>query len=75
MFNEVNPSEKELCLVDICTTNSILTKMKYFQNFEEKRRKCFNHRWSRCFDSWFWSSHYHSPHGYTNSYRGCFVVS
>jgi len=36
MFNEVNPSEKELCLVDICTTNSILMEMKYFQTLRTR---------------------------------------
>jgi hypothetical protein len=28
---EVNPIEEEMCLMDSCTTNSILRKIKYFQ--------------------------------------------
>ena len=36
MSNEVNPSEEELCLVDSCTTNSILTEMKYFQTLTKR---------------------------------------
>jgi hypothetical protein len=28
---EVNPIEEEMCLMDSCTTNSILREIKYFQ--------------------------------------------
>jgi hypothetical protein len=28
--------EEELCLVDSCTTNSILTKIKYFQTLKNR---------------------------------------
>jgi peptide/histidine transporter 3/4 len=31
-----NPSEEELCLVDSCTTNSILREIKYFQTLKKK---------------------------------------
>ncbi|KAJ1282400.1 hypothetical protein BS78_03G048900 [Paspalum vaginatum] len=36
MSNEVNPSEEDLCLVDSCTTNYILTEIKYFQTLTKK---------------------------------------
>lgn len=31
-----NPKEEELCLVDSCTTNSILREIKYFQTLEKR---------------------------------------
>ena len=31
-----NPKEEELCLVDSCTTNSILREIKYFQSLEKR---------------------------------------
>ena len=31
-----NPKEEELCLVDSCTTNSILRQIKYFQTLEKR---------------------------------------
>jgi hypothetical protein len=31
-----NPSEEELCLVDSCTTNSILREIKYFRTLKKK---------------------------------------
>ena len=31
-----NPKEEELCLVDSCTTNSILRETKYFQTLEKR---------------------------------------
>ena len=30
-----NPKEEELCLVDSCTTNSILREIKYFQTLQK----------------------------------------
>jgi len=36
MSNEVNSSEEELCLIDSCTTNSILTEIKYFQTLKRR---------------------------------------
>jgi len=35
MSVDLNPKEEELCLVDSCTTNSILTEMKYFQTLKK----------------------------------------
>ena len=31
-----NPKEEELCLVDSCTTNSILREIKYFHTLEKR---------------------------------------
>ena len=36
MSTEDNPTEEELCLVDSCTTNTILTEIKYFQTIKRK---------------------------------------
>jgi hypothetical protein len=36
MSTEDNPLEEELCLVDSCTTNTILTEIKYFQTIKRK---------------------------------------
>ena len=33
---DLNPKEEELCLVDSCTTNSILREMKYFQTLKKR---------------------------------------
>jgi hypothetical protein len=43
---EVNPMEEEMCLVDSCTTNSILWEIKYFQNLTKRMRKYFDYRWA-----------------------------
>jgi hypothetical protein len=45
MSTEDNPTKEELCLVDGCTTNTILTEIKYFQTIKRKRRKYFNNSW------------------------------
>ena len=36
MSVDLNPKEKELCLVDSCTTNSILREIKYFQTLKKR---------------------------------------
>jgi peptide/histidine transporter 3/4 len=36
MSVDLNPKEEELCLVDSCTTNSILSEMKYFQTLKKR---------------------------------------
>jgi hypothetical protein len=36
MYVDLNPKEKELCLVDSCTTNSILREVKYFQTLKKR---------------------------------------
>ena len=36
MSVDLNPKNEELCLVDSCTTNSILREMKYFQNLKKR---------------------------------------
>jgi hypothetical protein len=36
MSTEDNPTEEELCLVDSCTTNTILTEIRYFQTIKRK---------------------------------------
>jgi hypothetical protein len=36
MSCDVNPMEEELCIVDSCTTNTILREMKYFQTLRKK---------------------------------------
>ena len=36
MSLDCNPKEEELCLVDSCTTNSILREIKYFQTLTKK---------------------------------------
>jgi hypothetical protein len=33
---QVNPLEEEMCLVDNCTTNTILRKIKYFQTLTKR---------------------------------------
>jgi hypothetical protein len=33
---QVNPMEEEICLVDSCTTNTILREMKYFQTLTKR---------------------------------------
>jgi len=48
MSVDLNPKEEELCLVDSCTTNSILREIKYFQTLKKKDEKYCDHRWSRC---------------------------
>jgi hypothetical protein len=42
MHNDVNSTGEELCLMDSCTTNSILREIKYFQTLK-KRWKSFEH--------------------------------
>jgi hypothetical protein len=39
MSHDVNPMEKELCLVDSCITNSILRENKYFQTLKKRDGK------------------------------------
>jgi hypothetical protein len=39
MSVDLNPKEEELCLVDPCTTNSILREMKYFQTLKRREEK------------------------------------
>jgi hypothetical protein len=39
MHNDVNSTEEELCLVDSCTTNSILREIKYFQTLKKRDEK------------------------------------
>jgi hypothetical protein len=39
MSRDVNPMEKELCLVDSCITNSILRENKYFQTLKKRDGK------------------------------------
>ena len=36
MSVDLNPKEEELCLVDSCTTNSILREIKYFQTLKKR---------------------------------------
>jgi hypothetical protein len=36
--NEVNPMDEEICLVDSCTTNTILREIKYFQTLTKRTR-------------------------------------
>ena len=36
MSVDLNPKNEELCLVDSCTTNSILREMKYFQTLKKR---------------------------------------
>ncbi|KAJ1270167.1 hypothetical protein BS78_06G033900 [Paspalum vaginatum] len=36
MSPDVNSPKEELCLVDSCTTNSILTEMEYFQTLKKR---------------------------------------
>ena len=36
MSIDCNPKEEELCIVDSCTTNSILREIKYFQTLKKK---------------------------------------
>ena len=36
MSIDLNSKEEELCLVDSCTTNSILREMKYFQTLKKR---------------------------------------
>ena len=36
MSVDLNPMKKELCLMDLCTTNSILREMKYFQTLKKR---------------------------------------
>ncbi|KAJ1284098.1 hypothetical protein BS78_03G178100 [Paspalum vaginatum] len=38
MPNDTNPSEEELCLVDSCTTNTVLIEIKYFQTLRKRER-------------------------------------
>jgi hypothetical protein len=35
---QVNPMEEEICLVDSCTTNTIIRKTKYFQTLTKRMR-------------------------------------
>jgi hypothetical protein len=35
-FHEESPMEKEKCLMDSCTTNSILREIKYFQTLNQR---------------------------------------
>jgi hypothetical protein len=39
MHNVVNSTEEEICLVDSCTTNSILREIKYFQTLKKRDGK------------------------------------
>jgi hypothetical protein len=39
MSRDVNPMEKELCLVDSCITNSVLRENKYFQTLKKRDGK------------------------------------
>ena len=39
MHNDDNSTEEELCLVDSCTTNSILREIKYFQTLKKRDGK------------------------------------
>jgi hypothetical protein len=39
MSHDVNPMEKELCLVDSCITNSVLRENKYFQTLKKRDGK------------------------------------
>jgi hypothetical protein len=39
MHNDDNSMEEELCLVDSCTTNSILREIKYFQALKKRDGK------------------------------------
>jgi hypothetical protein len=39
MHNDVNTAEEELCLVDSCTTKSILRRIKYFQTLKKRDEK------------------------------------
>jgi hypothetical protein len=39
MHNDENSTEKELCVVDSCTTNSILREIKYFQTLKNRDGK------------------------------------
>ena len=36
MSIDCNPKEEELCLVDSCTTNSILREIKYFYTLKKR---------------------------------------
>ena len=36
MFVDLNRKEEELCIVDSCTTNSILREIKYFQTLTKR---------------------------------------
>jgi hypothetical protein len=38
VINGNNPMEEELCLVDSCTTNSMLKEMKYFLTLTKSNR-------------------------------------
>ena len=66
--------EKEICLVDNCTTNNIFREVRYFQTLT-KREGMVLTSWTQCYDSMFWKDHYHTSNGYTNTYRGGIVVS
>jgi hypothetical protein len=35
---QVNPKDEEICLVDSCTTNTILREIKYFQTITKRTR-------------------------------------
>jgi hypothetical protein len=35
---EINSMEEEMCLVDSCTTNSMLREIKYFQTLTQRTR-------------------------------------
>jgi len=74
MSFDVNPME-ELCLVDSGTTNSILRKMKYFQTLKKREGNIMTITGHDALNSWFRSTHYHTPYGYTNNDRICLVVS
>jgi hypothetical protein len=39
MSHDVDSTEEELCLVDSCTTNSILREIKYFQTLKKRDGK------------------------------------
>jgi hypothetical protein len=39
MHNDVNSTEEELCLVDSCTTNSIIREIKYFHTLKKRDGK------------------------------------
>jgi hypothetical protein len=55
-----------MCIVDSYTTNSILRETIFLDPNSEVR-KCFDHHWMRCNDSWLRSSHYNVSQWYTSN--------
>ena len=70
-----NPKEEELCLVDSCTTNSILKETKYFQTPEKREGNIMTIASQDVLIVGSGLSYYYSPYGYTDNDGGCFVVS